>query len=345
MSPLLRRAPPPTESQGFGHAELSAGGSRVLIIPELGGKIASMEIGGRQWLWTNPAIPYRAPAGGASYAETADTGGFNECFPTVGACTLLGSAESFNGVALPDHGELWSQRPKIDVKTRVDGQQAKVEWAGVKMPYHFTRIIGVDVKGAVTMRYSVRNDGHSRLPFIWSAQALFPLTDRTRLVLPVGEPVRVFRAERVDMGGVGAEHRWPNIRAGKDTFDLSRPGAVGKRYACKLFFDSVPGVAALEQDGARLEVRFAREEVPDFGLWINNKGWSPKRTIRPYQTVGFGPSIGAPDTLSDALGGWRRAHWLEPGAKREWTLTWTSTSPGTRPGGSDAAAVAGQSEG
>ena len=208
------------------------------------------------------------------------------------------------------------------------------------------RIVRVDASGTVTMRYSVRNDGPSRLPFIWSAQALFPLTDRTRLVFPEGEPVRVFRAERVDMGGVGAEHRWPNIRAGKDTFDLSRPGAVGKRYACKLFFDSVPGAAAVEQDGARLEVRFVHADVPDFGLWINNKGWSPKRTIRPYQNIAFGPSIGAPDTLRDALGGWRRAHWLEPGAKREWTLTWKSASPAaTKASGSGATAVAAETEG
>jgi hypothetical protein len=68
--------------------------------------------------------------------------------------------------------------------------------------------------------------------------------------------------------------------------------------------------------------------VPDLGVWINNRGWSPKRGIAAYQNVGIMPAIGAPDTLSDALGGWRRPHWLEPGETREWGLTWTGRAKG-----------------
>lgn len=323
---LKRRRNPQTESQGFGHAELSAGGSRVVLVPEIGGKIASLEIAGRQWLWTNPSIPFRTPVPGSSYLEKGDSGGYDECFPTVERCTLPQNAETYAGLALPDHGELWSQRPTIELQTRPDGQQATMVWTGAKMPYRFTRVVRVDASGAVTMRYSAHNDGRVRLPFIWSAHPLLPLTQRTRLILPEGEPVRVYKAERLDMGGSGAEHRWPNIRAGKDTIDLSKPGATGKRFACKVFFDSVPGIAAIEEEGARLEVRFDRSEVPDFGLWINARGWSPSRLIRSYSNLAFEPCIGAPDTLSDALGGWRRAQWLAAGETREWALTWTGSA-------------------
>ena len=199
-------------------------------------------------------------------------------------------------------------------------------WAGVKMPYHVTRTVRVDASGTVTMRYSARNDGTTRLPFIWSSHPLLPLTEHTRLLLPEGEPVRVFSAERIDIGGLGAEHRWPNLRTSKEVLDVSRPLALGKRFACKLFFDSVPGIAAVEEGGARLEVRFDRAEVPDFGLWINARGWSPSRRISSYSNFGFEPCIGAPDTLSDALGGWRRAHWLAPRETRAWTLTWTGSA-------------------
>ena len=320
---LRRRKEPLTESQGFGHAELGAGGSRVVLIPELGGKIASLEIAGRQWLWVNPSIPFRTPVPGSSYLSHADSGGYDECFPTVAPCTMPPSVPDFGGIELPDHGELWSQRPKVELQTRPDGQQATMTWAGVKLPYQFKRIVRVDASGAVSMRYSVRNSGVTRLPFIWSSHPLLPLTDQTRLVLPEGEPVRVYSSERIEIGGTGAEHRWPNLRTPKEVLDISRPLALGKRFACKLFFDSVPGIAAVEEGGARLEVRFDQTEVPDFGLWINARGWSPSRRIRAYSNVGFEPCIGAPDTLSDALGGWRRAHWLEPGQKREWTLTWT----------------------
>jgi galactose mutarotase-like enzyme len=320
---LRRKRPPATESQGFGHAELSAGGSRVVLIPELGGKIASLEIAGRQWLWTNPSIPFRTPVPGSSYIVHADSGGYDECFPTVAPCTLPSSVAGFSGVELQDHGELWSQRPSVELLTRPDGQQATMVWTGAKLPYLFTRVVRVDASGAVAMRYAVRNTGTSRLPFIWSSHPLLPLGERTRLILPEGEPVRVYRSERIEMGGTGAEHRWPNIRTPKDTLDLSRPGAIGKRFACKLFFDSIPGIAAIEEEGARLEVRFDHAEVPDFGLWINARGWSPSRRISNYSNLAFEPCIGAPDTLTDALGGWRRAHWLDAGQTREWTLTWT----------------------
>src|SRR5919107_4707120 len=102
-----RRAAPPAPS--FGAAELHGGGSRVSIIPALGGKIASMELGGRQWLWTSEVIQHRIPVDGASYVETADSGGYDECFPTVGACVLPSGVERFGGLSLPDHGELWAQ--------------------------------------------------------------------------------------------------------------------------------------------------------------------------------------------------------------------------------------------
>ncbi len=298
----------------------------MVLIPELGGKIASLEIAGRQWLWTNAAIPYRTPVPASSYVKTADSGGFDECFPTVGPCALPPAAETYAGVELQDHGELWSQRPTVELNTRSDGQEATMVWVGARMPYHFTRTVRVAASGVVSMDYAARNDGTDRLPFIWSSHPLLPLTESTRLLLPEGEPVRVFSSERIDIGGVGAEHRWPNLRTPREVLDVSRPLSLGKRFACKLFFDSVPGIAAIEEGGARLEVRFDRAEVPDFGLWINAKGWSPSRRIRTYSNLAFEPCIGAPDTLSDALGGWRRAHWLEGGETRRWTLTWTGSA-------------------
>jgi len=38
-----------------------------------------------------------------SYVETADSGGYDECFPTVGPCTLPSDVERYGGLALPDH--------------------------------------------------------------------------------------------------------------------------------------------------------------------------------------------------------------------------------------------------
>ena len=313
----------------FGFAELHGGGSRVAIIPALGGKISAMELAGRQWLWTSDVIPYAEPSDGASYVETADSGGFDECFPTVGACTVPGGVAQYAGLSLPDHGELWAQRPEFKVETLADAQQATCVWRGRRMPYRFTRVVRVDGTGSVTMQYEATNEGTVRLPFLWSSHPLLPLTPETRVVLPDGARVRVYAQHNIDLGGSLAEHRWPRLTVAKQKIvDFSRPDSVARRYACKLFLDMPVGWAAVEEaNGARLEVQYEARDVPHFGLWINRRGWTPfKSTLfrraKPYLNFGFEPCIGAPDALSDALVAWGNAAWLEGGETRRWTITW-----------------------
>ena len=312
-------------SPDFGSAELRAGGARVVIIPALGGKIAALELAGRQWLWTSDVIPFSAPTDGASYVETADSGGYDECFPTVGACSIPPSVHPFGGLALPDHGELWAQASAFTLETRADGMSATCEWTGRRMPYRFTRVVDVHASGSVAMRYAATNEGADRMPFLWSAHPLLPLTPQTKLVLPEGARVRVYAEHGIDLFGTCAEHQWPIFRLERRDVDLSHPDSVARAYACKLFFDMPVGQAAVEEENARLEVTFDVAEVPNFGLWINRRGWTPFKRKKAYLNFAFEPCIGAPDTLSDALGAWRAAHWLEPGETRQWTLTWRGT--------------------
>ncbi len=56
----------------------------LVVAPTLGMKITNLRRRrGREWLWRNPAIPYAPGVPGSSYVETADSGGWDECFPTV----------------------------------------------------------------------------------------------------------------------------------------------------------------------------------------------------------------------------------------------------------------------
>ncbi|MDQ6887463.1 MAG: hypothetical protein M3068_09230 [Gemmatimonadota bacterium] len=310
-------------ASGFPSIELRAGSTRLVIIPALGGKIAAMEMGGREWLWRSDVIPLRAPTEGESYVKTADSGGYDECFPTVGACTLPQTATGFGGLELPDHGELWSQHARCEVDTR-DGLVSRTDWTGRRMPYRFSRQITVDPTGTVAMRYAATNSGRDPLPFVWSSHPLFPLTPDTRIVLPQGARVRVYAQHGIELLGAAAEHRWPRLR-GERELDLSAPNAVARSYACKLFLEMPVGEAALEQGGARLSVSFDAGEVPNFGLWLNKRGWSAfGRGKKRYLNLAFEPCIGAPDTLSDALGDWKSAHWIAAGETRSWTLTWSA---------------------
>jgi hypothetical protein len=101
---------------------------------------------------------------------------------------------------------------------------------------------------------------------------------------------------------------------------------VARTYACRIYFDPGAGRAAVEADGARLEVSFDIEQVPHVAISIDKPGWSPFGKRRSARTVALAPSIGSPDSLSEALGAWRDAAWLEPGETREWQLTWRASS-------------------
>ena len=321
--PFLNRARPhfPCPAD-FGYVEVRGGTSRLVCIPALAGKLVEMELAGRQWLWHSDVIPFGPPKEGASYVETADSGGFDECFPTIAACRIPGWVRSWGGLELPDHGELWSQVPELEIETTTDGPAIVTTWEGRRLPYRLTRVARVIRDGSVVITYHAANDSTDRVPYIWASHPLIPLSPQTRLLLPEGAPTRVWASHRLIMGDARSLHRWPFVRAAGKVLDFLTPFDVAKNYACKMFVDMPQGRARLREGDRELEVTFDTTEVGQFGLWINKGGWSPFKRERPYFNIGFEPCIGAPDTLSDALGDWKRAQWIEPGQVRSWTVTW-----------------------
>jgi hypothetical protein len=178
------------------------------------------------------------------------------------------------------------------------------------------------------MGYAVENVGTARLPFIWVAHSVMPLTADTRLHLPVGARVRVGAAHGSALRGLASEFRWPVALAEKATLDFSRPDLVARRYACQLFVDlpERTKMVAVEEADARLELWFDDGAVSNFGLWLNKREWSPDRRVKPELNLAIGPSMGSADSLADALGASQNAQWLEPGETRAWALTWRAAA-------------------
>lgn len=323
--PFFSRSKPalPTAAD-FGYLELRGGSSRVVLVPSLGGKLTALEMGGRQWLWSSDVVPLARGVPGTSYLETGDSGGLDECLPTVSSCRVPGWVRTFGGIELPDHGELWSQVPALEVLTSRDGQGARLTWRGVRLPYELQRTVRVTPGGDVRMEYALVNHGAERLPFLWAAHPMFPLSAHTRLVLPEGARLRVFARHEIDLGEVRSEHRWPFVRGGGKVHDFTAPFEVAKRYACKLFLDVPEGRVTLREGDLELVATFDPTQVTHVGLWINKRGWTPFRREEPYQNLGLSPGIGAPDSLSEALGDWKSAAWLEPGGERRWWTNWSA---------------------
>lgn len=296
--------------------QLSDDSVRVTVLPSWGGKVAELFDRRRQreWLFENPELPYRLPRYGASYVREFDVGGFDECFPTVGACYY--PAEPWAGTPLPDHGEVWS----ISWTPQVDGETLHLTTHGIRLPYRLEKSIRLLGDGQIRFDYRASNLSPFPLPFIWSSHPLFALRPGMRVSLPV-DTMRVYSAPAFPAQH-GDRVRWPEFN-GHDLSHVPQP-SVG--VAAKLFSPSLSeGWAELTDpaDGARFRFEFDPSVVTHLGLWINYGGWAGAPDAEPYFNLAIEPCIGAPDTLDTAVNHWQTYGVLPANESLDWGLNLT----------------------
>jgi galactose mutarotase-like enzyme len=311
-----------TSVSGFPAIALRNDEIEAIVVPALGAKITNLRRlqRGREWLWRSRQIPLALPAPGASYVETADSGGWDECFPTVGPSPLPGAPAGTP--PLPDHGELWSTPWTASVYAHAAGTTLSATAAGRALPYEFTRELTVAPDEPVLrLRYRLRHTGDSPFPWIWSSHPLFNVQPGTVLELPGVTQVRIDAVHGRDDLIRGDIVTWPGSIGGEaERFRF--PARDAARWAAKLFGDLGPeGRMALVDPrvGERLEMVVDRREVPQVGVWINVNGWAPQ-AFAPYYNLALEPCIGAPDRLEDAVLHWKLAQILRPGDERTWSV-------------------------
>jgi galactose mutarotase-like enzyme len=295
-----------------GIVELSAENARVAFVPAQGGRVLSLELGGRQWL------------------ADGDRGGITECFPTVAACTISSGIPSFGGHTLPAGGDIASRAPSFTMETHEADEgtaalRAVTEWVGERAPWRYTRELRVAPE-AVIMRYALANEGSEKLPFLWAARASLPLGEHTRLELPDSSRTRVGAQQGIDLLGVSAEHRWPKLRSAKAIVDFSQPDSVGRKFAATLFVDLSSGRVSITEGAHRLMLEFDATQIPHFEVSVERRGWAPFGGGSGSSFV-IAPRIGVPNSLSEALGAWNGAQWLSPGESRVWEVVYRGEQP------------------
>ena len=238
---------------------------------------------GREWLWTNPYLARRPARPGESYVAEHDTGGIDECFPSV-------------------HGELFARAWKVDVRSE---REVSLATGAGSESWSFRRRIQLDSHGArLQLEYEVENRTASELPFVWCLHALFASEPGMRIELPEPTPLRVATAYG---------------RAGHDL--LTVPPASSRPFAAKLFAGPLAhGEVTLRSSagGEALRLRFDPLEVPVVGIWLNHGRWSGAGTP-PYRNLALEPSIGDADGLDEALARGTAAR-IAPAARRRWRI-------------------------
>jgi hypothetical protein len=191
---------------------------------------------------------------------------------------------------------------------------------GPALPYELHREVTLDRdEPTVRLRYRLRHVSGPRFPWIWSANLLLNVQPGSTLVLPTMAQVRIDAVHGRDDLAPGDTVSWAGgIGGEQERFVFPAEGA----WAVKAFGDvGASGRMTLTDPrrGERLELLVRPEEVPQVGVWINCRGWTPPGATPDFE-LGLAPGIGAPDRLEDALGTWGTAQWLEPGAERQWTV-------------------------
>lgn len=214
------------------------------------------------------------------------------------------------------------RQPETTVAADAEGQRVTCTWRGETMPWVLSRTLLVRADGAVEARYEALTTGHDRLPFLWSAQLLFPLTARTRVRIPDGGRLRVAAVKGAALTGNDAKDGavpWPRLSLDEKPRDLGEPWSVPRRTLLSAWIDLGGGrsMVQLWQGDEQLTLTFDGAGVPYCGLVID----------RPRREITLGPSLGAPAGYEDMLGDRQAVTWLAPGEPRRWTMTLRGPGP------------------
>ena len=279
-----------------------------VIIPSLGGKITNLRRRrGREWLWRDRAREFADLPVDGSFP---DTGGWDECFPTIAPCPMPGAAPGEPD--LPDHGELWGLDWTHDVLDTPGGTLLTSRVEGRVLPYEFQRDIVMPHAGhECRLDYRLIHRGTVPFPFLWSAHPLFLAPAGMRVTLPTVTQMRVDQATARPDLAPDVEVPWP---LDGEAQSWSVPAVPG--WSAKLFGDIGPsGLVVLTAPGRdeQLEIQVDPTLVPTLGLYIDARADGTR--------LGVEPCIGAPDRLDRAVGVWGAAAELTAGEHRRWGIT------------------------
>jgi galactose mutarotase-like enzyme len=312
--------------EGFDAIQIQTGPIALTIIPDLGGKVSNLRDcrTQREWLWRHPRYPYKRVPHGSSYVAEADTGGWDECFPSVSACDY--PSEPCKGAAIQDHGELWSQAPEFEREEHGETVTLQTRWRGIALPYIFTRTITLkDNSSVIHSDYEVLNTSDQPIHFVWCIHPLLAIEPDMELHLPSSARFNVAGAFPPDLVSSDKELQYPFSASGLNFPTLPETSAA---RSIKIWSDPLPmdaGWATLKARDGELRMNWDVSSLPQLAAWMNFGAWAADGGT-PYYNLGLEPCIGAQDSLNDALNIYQLFSALPPKGSKNWWLEIELTS-------------------
>ena len=255
---------------GFRAVVLENRALRVVILPELGGRVWSVVYKplDRELLWHNPRVPPRRVPFGSCYDDVW-SGGWDELFPNDVPGTILGER-------YPDHGEVWSI--EWDCTTQSSNDSATVELSCL------TPISACRIERRLTLRadepvlhteHRLTNTGPDEFPFLWKMHPAFRVSPDCRIDFPPME-VELEPGWLASLRGAPLRFPWPYADTPEGRIDLSRIPSESSRRA-QFFYGTgyTEGWGAITDTAARLTygVTFSAQVFPTCWLFASFGGW------------------------------------------------------------------------
>ena len=146
---------------------------RAVVVPSIGGRVVSLvhRPSGRECLWRNPRLKPAPCAPGAAY-DPNFYGGIDEVIPGD-------LPETINGIACPDHGELWTLA--LNAEERDDSLilSGRLPLFGLE----YRRAMHLE-ENRLICRYEIVNRSGAGRQFMWKLHAAMDVQPGDRIVCP-----------------------------------------------------------------------------------------------------------------------------------------------------------------
>lgn len=143
------------------------------IVPATGGKMISVfnKHLQKEFLWSNKDLLLQVQQAGADY-DSNFWGGIDELIPND-------IPETVDGIAYPDHGELWTTVLKYELLEEKIAVSGKLKLSGL----YYKKTVSLDSAAPViNLEYAIRNESGARRNFLWKLHAALKIDAGDRLI-------------------------------------------------------------------------------------------------------------------------------------------------------------------
>ena len=143
------------------------------LAPACGGKIIRIynKLLQKEFLWINKNLQLTVLLNGAGY-DSNFYGGIDELLPND-------IPENIDGIAYPDHGELWTTCLDYELKKDSVAVSGKLKRSGL----YYTKTMRLDANEPVIyLQYKIRNTAHVQRNFLWKLHAALDIKEGNQLV-------------------------------------------------------------------------------------------------------------------------------------------------------------------